>query len=98
LSNDDVAARTGLSKSSVSRIERDLVHPTPESLQRLAAALGVVVDDYMLLAGYTAQRRPLPELAPYLRSKYDSSDDVAAQVEAYFRYLQSQEQRKRMSK
>jgi len=43
LSQEQVAARAGLSPAGVSRIERGLMSPRPTTQLRLAAALGVPV-------------------------------------------------------
>lgn len=93
MSMGDLAAATGLSKSTVHRIENDTLEnrPSPESLSRLARALGTEVEDYFALAGYVTSGG-LPGIGPYLRTKYDASDEVAAQVEDYFRWLQSKEE------
>jgi transcriptional regulator with XRE-family HTH domain len=88
----DVADRTGLSKSTVHRIENDTLEnrPSPESLVKLARALGTEVEDYFTLAGYVTAGG-LPGLGPYLRTKYDASEEVATQVEDYLRFLQSKD-------
>jgi len=92
LSMGDLAASTGLSKSTVHRIENDTLEnrPSPESLQKLARALGTEVEDYFALAGYVTSQG-LPGIGPYLRTKYDASEEVAGQVENYFRWLQAKE-------
>ena len=54
MSMDQLSAATGLAKSTVSRIENDALEnqPSPDSLQKLARALGTEVEDYFALAGY----------------------------------------------
>lgn len=88
---DQLAARSELDKSSIHRIEQGhIAAPNPLSLQRLAAALGTSVEDYFALVGYFTPHG-LPSLAPYLRAKYAVTDEVAAEVETYFSYLQERQ-------
>jgi XRE family transcriptional regulator, regulator of sulfur utilization len=54
LSLDKVAATSGVSKSMLSQIERDLTNPTFATLWRLANALGVTIED--LLRGTNRDR------------------------------------------
>ncbi len=92
LSMGEVANRTGLAKSTVHRIENDTLEnrPSPESLVKLARVLGTEVEDYFALAGYVTPAG-LPAIGPYLRTKYDASEEMAAQVEDYFRWLRSKD-------
>jgi transcriptional regulator with XRE-family HTH domain len=43
----DVAARTGISKSTLSKIENDLISPSYQSILQLCAGLGVEIGDLM---------------------------------------------------
>jgi len=88
----ELADRTGLAKSTIHRIENDSLEnrPSPDSLQKLARALGTEVEDYFALAGYVTAGG-LPGLGPYLRTKYEASEEVASQVEDYFHWLQSKD-------
>jgi len=91
LSLEQLAKATGLDKGTISRIEQGKIEaPSPQNLQRLAAALGTEVEDYFALAGYFTPHG-LPGLAPYLRAKYDVSPDVAREVEDYFAWLRQKE-------
>ena len=94
MSMGELAAVTGLSKSTIHRIENDTLEnrPSPASLQKIARALGTEVEDYFGLAEYFTPHG-LPGLAPYLRAKYDVSDEMASQMEEYFRFLRSQEEK-----
>jgi transcriptional regulator with XRE-family HTH domain len=84
LSQDRLAAATGLDKGTVSRIERgEIEAPNATTLQRLAAALGTDVEDYYVLAGYLSPQG-LPSLGVYLRTKYDASPELANEIEDYF--------------
>lgn len=66
----DLAARSGMSFSTIARIEQGLFDkPRPEKLAALADALGLNQTEIMRQAGY----RPLTNLpapAMYLRAKY----------------------------
>lgn len=89
LSLEALAKATGMEGSTVLRIERgEIAAPNPQSLQRLASALGTEVEDYFALAGYFTPHG-LPGLKPYLRAKYDLSDTMADEVEDYVSWLQS---------
>jgi transcriptional regulator with XRE-family HTH domain len=91
LSLEDVALAAKLDKSSLSRMESGLIEsPDPQKLQRLATALDAEAEDYFALAGYFAPQG-LPNMAPYLRSKFDASPEVARDVENYFNWRQSQD-------
>lgn len=59
-SQDDLADRVGITKSSLSRIEHDTQWPRPETLASLAAALDVKI--YQLFA--LADSEPLPTAPP----------------------------------
>ena len=69
ISQSELARRSGIDQTTVSRIESGAVTPTPDRLSRLAEALQVNSGDLFGLAGYT---RPtdLPSLPVYLRTKY----------------------------
>ena len=92
LSMGELADRTGLSKSTIHRIENDTLEnrPSPESLAKIARAMETEVEDYFALAGYLTPTG-LPGLAPYLRTKYEASEEIASQVEDYFHWLQSKD-------
>lgn len=69
LSMNQLAAAAGIQRSQVLRIERGDIHPSPETLARLAAGLKIEVEDLYALAGYTPPDA-LPGVEPYLRAKY----------------------------
>lgn len=89
---EELARRTRVHKSTVHRLENGLFDaPSPMVLQRLARALDTDVEDYFALIGYFTPKG-LPNLQPYLRSKYDASEKEAEEIERYFKYLRSQDQ------
>jgi transcriptional regulator with XRE-family HTH domain len=77
---------TGINRGTLHKIEHgDIERPGPQVLKQLARAYGTDVEDYVSLSGYSLA---LPNLSPYLRTKYGASAETAAQVDAYFRFLQ----------
>lgn len=74
--------------STVAKMERgEFRYLHPAKLQKLAAVLEVEVEALYDLAGYPT---PLPEFAPYLRSKYGLPDDAVEELEAYFARIREQ--------
>ncbi len=71
LSLDKVAATSGVSKSMLSQIERDLTNPTFATLWRLANALGVTIED--LVRG-TNRDRGIEVVAPQSVPSLTSTD------------------------
>lgn len=87
LSLEELALRSGLDRSNIFRIEHAQIDsPTPQTLQRLASALGTLVEDYFALAGYFTAHG-LPNLQPYLRAKYDATPEEAQEIDNYFAWL-----------
>jgi len=80
----ELAQLVGLTASAIGRIEGGSRRPSPESLQRLALALGLPAADLFALGGYAAPVE-LPTLRPYLRAKYHLSERTIADVEDYLR-------------
>lgn len=72
LSLDKVAASSGVSKSMLSQIERDLTNPTFATLWRLANALGVTIED--LIRG-TNRDRGIEVVAPQSVPSLSSADN-----------------------
>ncbi len=82
-----LADLSGLTPSTVSRLETGHIDsPRPEHLQRLARALDADIEDLYSLAGYLMPEG-LPELAPYLRTKYGMPEQAVAQLDEYFQAL-----------
>lgn len=47
LTQDDLAARSGVSRITIARLETDAAEPRPSTTQKLARALGVEPEDLM---------------------------------------------------
>lgn len=73
-----LAAAADLAPSSVLRLEKDEIGATDDTLRRLAKLLRTPYRDLAALSG------DLPAFAPYLRAKYDLSNDAIAELEAHF--------------
>lgn len=90
LSLEAVAQQVKVPRSTILRMERgEFGSPDPEKLQRLADALDVDFEELFTLAGHVA---PEPALQPYLRRKYDLSDEAIEKAERYLERLRRQEQ------
>ncbi len=88
---EQLASASKLDKGTISRIEQGKIEqPTPQSLQRIAVALGTEVEDYFALAGYFTPHG-LPGLGIYLRTKYGASPDLAREIEEYFDWRRQRE-------
>ena len=72
LSLDQVAASSGVSKSMLSQIERDLTNPTFATLWRLAKALGVTLED---MVGGTHRDRGIEVVAAHSVPSLWSADN-----------------------
>jgi transcriptional regulator with XRE-family HTH domain len=87
-----LADAAGLVPSTVSRLETGFIAtPRPDHLQRLARALGIDVEELYAAVGYLTPGA-LPELRPYLRTKYGLTDQQAGQIEAYLQGLRDTSQ------
>ena len=88
ISQRELGKKSGVNYSSISRMERgEFASPDPVALQKLARVLEVDVEDFYALAGYFMPEG-LPELAPYMRAKYDMPGEAAEELERYFARLQ----------
>jgi transcriptional regulator with XRE-family HTH domain len=84
----ELAERSGLNRSIVSKLERGLRTATPETLAKLADALDVGVEDLYAAAGFAAPKA-LPSFQPYLRAKYAHLPaDKVAVLTAYFEEIE----------
>lgn len=84
LSVSGVAVRAGLARSTYLRLETGQIsEPRAENLQAIADALELPVGDLYALAGRISKRE-LPTLQPYLRTKYNLTDDAAQAIQATF--------------
>jgi transcriptional regulator with XRE-family HTH domain len=98
LSLRQVEEQTGIDRSILSRLESgEKRQPSPATLTKLASTLGVTPGELFTLAGYTSSEADvLPDIRPYLRTKYGhltqtAQDDLAAFLER----LESEEDTKR---
>ena len=90
LSLEAVAQEVKVPRSTIFRMERgEFGSPDPEKLQRLATALDVDFEELFTLAGHVA---PDPGLQPYLRRKYDLSDEAIEKAERYLERLRHDDQ------
>ncbi|MBX7268826.1 helix-turn-helix transcriptional regulator [Micromonospora sp. Llam7] len=84
-----LAEQLHMHQSYIYRVEQGLFkQPSPEKLQRIAKYLGLDYNDLCALAGYQAPE--LPAYLPYLRAKYDMTDEDARQLNAHFERLRQQ--------
>lgn len=89
LSLEAVAREVKVPRSTILRMERgEFGSPDPEKLQRLARALDVDFEELFTLAGHVA---PEPALEPYLRRKYDLSDEAIEKAERYLERLRQKD-------
>jgi transcriptional regulator with XRE-family HTH domain len=87
ISQRRLAARIGIHHSYLARMEAgDYAQPAPAILNRIAEALDLDPENLFAFAGHTIPRQ-LPSFAPYLRAKYDITDQAARELADYFRYL-----------
>jgi transcriptional regulator with XRE-family HTH domain len=88
-----LAKLAGLDWSYIGRLEKgEIGTPDPVKLQKLARALEVDVEDFYALAGYFMPEG-LPELAPYLRAKYDLPEAATEDVRRYVQRLKRRYER-----
>ncbi len=85
LSLRDLEAATGLSRGALSQIEQGGRGANPETLQRIAEALGIDYEDLYAMSGISRPEK-LPEIDAYLRTRY--RDELTAtdrkSLERYF--------------
>lgn len=86
------AGELGLDFGYLSRIESGR-HGVGKYARPMAAIYGLDPDDVEAKAQET--KTPLPDLAPYLRAKYDLSDDAVAELENHFAEITKQAAPKR---
>jgi transcriptional regulator with XRE-family HTH domain len=87
---------TKINRGALSQIESGDRQPTPDTLQRLAEALGLDYEDLYAVSGISLPGK-LPELDAYLRTRY--RDELTAtdrrSLERYFEELRSKRGRKK---
>lgn len=74
----------------VMKLEADERRPSPAVLARLAKVLKANAEELQALAVVN-----LPRFAPYLRAKYDLSDDQVAELEMHFAAVRKKPKTKR---
>jgi plasmid maintenance system antidote protein VapI len=79
LSVRGLAAAVELAPSSISRLEDNNFRATEDTVRRLAKVLQTNPDELLALS-----HGDLPRLAPYLRAKFDLSDEAVAELERHF--------------
>jgi transcriptional regulator with XRE-family HTH domain len=81
-----LADQLHMNQSYISRVERgDYRQPSPEKLYQIANLLDLNYHDLCALAGYQAPG--LPGFLPYLRAKYEITDEDARSLSKYFERL-----------
>ncbi len=75
-----LAKAIDVAPSTILRLEADESKAGPGLLKRLARALKLNAEELEAL-----NTRELPRFAPYLRAKYDLSDEAIAELEAHFK-------------
>lgn len=88
-----LAPMVGVHRSFLSRIETgEYQSAKPALLQKLAKVLEVDERDLFALAGYDAPEG-LPNFAPYLRAKYQLDDEQLRDLQRYFEFVISRDDR-----
>jgi transcriptional regulator with XRE-family HTH domain len=87
LSLRQLSERVGVHFSYLGRLEQgDYEEPKVRVLQRLAYVLEIDPADLAAYTGYTLPET-LPNFTPYLRAKYDLSDDALRDLSDYFDFI-----------
>ncbi len=82
-----LAASMHLDFGYLSRLEKGVyTKPSPEVLQRIARALDISYEDLFAFTGYQLPQG-LPNFIPYLRAKWNMSDDDMRRLNDYFMVL-----------
>jgi transcriptional regulator with XRE-family HTH domain len=87
-SASELARRSKVAQSTVFRLEQgEFLNPSPDTLAKLAEALGLNLSDVLLSAQYPITTE-LPSLPAYLRTKYrDLPAPAQAELQAYVERL-----------
>lgn len=78
LTLDELAKRSGVSKSMLSQIERGLVNPTLSVLWHLTSALGIEIGELLSNAAIGAQQRVTEHLKAYSTPTMTSADGLCS--------------------
>lgn len=91
LSQGDLARKTGLARSYISRLEDgEYKSPSLMTLVRLAKGLGIPSETIFNVAGVKVQDSKLPSFDVYLRTKYNLTEEAIDEVERFLSYIKSQ--------
>lgn len=83
------AERAGLHRSYWSKLEAgEYDAPSPKTLEGIAAALKVPLEQLYTIVGYETPQR-LPNFRPYLRARYHLPHEAVVELERYFKMLRS---------
>lgn len=87
ISGRRLAAMINMHHGYLSRLEAgDYQRPSPEIIERIAAALGISYDDLFAMAGHHAPSS-LPGYAPYIRAKFDVDEQTLSLLNEHFERL-----------
>lgn len=90
-----LAARSELTLGAIQQLEAGLIQePRAKNLARIAAALEIPAGNLYAIIGYSVTEE-LPELQPYLRSKYKLTEAEVKQINAVFEKLAAKRSGKR---
>jgi transcriptional regulator with XRE-family HTH domain len=85
LSLSGLKEKTGIDRGHMARIEQGVKRPSRALLAKLAPVLVFDVEDVLARVAPS-----LPALAPYLRAKYDFSDEAVEELERHFEAVRKQ--------
>lgn len=84
----ELARRSNIDRTTISRIESGDSTPTTETLTALATALRVSPNDLLGMSSRKSLIAPLPSFSPYMRSKYSELPPEAVDdLERHFQLL-----------
>jgi transcriptional regulator with XRE-family HTH domain len=90
ISGRRLAATINMHHGYLARLEAgDYKRPSPEILERIAAALNLPYDDLFAITGQHAPSG-LPGFVPYIRAKYEVDDETLLKLNAYFNRLREE--------
>ena len=94
ISQRQLASRVGIHNSYLARLESgETANPAAELLQRIADVLEISSTDLLVFIGVKPSEG-LPELAPYLRAKYQLDEAAVRELAAHMRRLAEKQERK----
>jgi transcriptional regulator with XRE-family HTH domain len=94
LSMHALANAVGMNVAAIHNLENGKVkEPRPAKLAKIAEMLDIRVEDLYSTIGYTVASE-LPELAPYLRAKYQLSNAEVKQLNGVFSALAEKKSKK----